>query len=194
MDGANRLLGDAVRLPTVPGRRVELRWITTDDIPALFAIFGDAEVCRYWSRPPLADADGAVALVEEIHAQFAERSLFQWAVVAAESGALVGTCTLASIDTLHGRAEVGYAVRRDSWGRGHATDAVTTLVRYAFAQLDLRRLEADVDPRNDASIRLLERIGFRREGLQRERYLHGGELQDAVLFGLLRREWREGHG
>lgn len=167
--------------------------MTADDVPALFAIFGDAEVCRYWSRPPLDDVQGAAALLREIHDRFAERSLFQWGIVEAASGALVGTCTLASIDPAHGHAAVGYALRRDAWGRGYATGAVRTLVTFAFAELGLRRLEADVDPRNAASIRLLEGLGFRREGLQRERYVFGGELQDALLFGLLQREWHVGH-
>lgn len=55
--------------------------------------------------------------------------------------------------------------------------------------LALRRVEADVDPRNDRSIRVLERLGFQGEGLQRERYVVAGEVQDALLYGVLRPEW-----
>jgi RimJ/RimL family protein N-acetyltransferase len=64
------------------------------------------------------------------------------------------------------------------------------LLAYAFDELDLRRIEADVDPRNAASIRTLERLGFRREGYLRERWRVNGEVQDALFYGLLRREWR----
>ena len=63
------------------------------------------------------------------------------------------------------------------------------MIGFAFSRLGLRRLEADVDPRNVASLRLLERFGFKREGLLRERYCMNAELQDAVLLALLRREW-----
>jgi RimJ/RimL family protein N-acetyltransferase len=63
------------------------------------------------------------------------------------------------------------------------------LIRFAFGQLDLHRLEADADPLNAASIAVLERQGFKREGLLRERYFMQGEPQDAAYYGLLRREW-----
>ena len=69
------------------------------------------------------------------------------------------------------------------------TEAAAALIAFAFARLDLRRIEADADPRNVGSIRVLEKLGFVREGFLRERWDIGGEIQDAVLFGLLRREW-----
>lgn len=189
MNAHPRLLAGATQLPTIVAQEVKLRWITPEDVPALFEVFGDPEVCRYWSRPPLADVAAAAALQQEIQALFEERSLFQWGIALPASGALIGTCTLASLDAVHGRAEVGFALKRDAWGRGHAADAVGALVAFAFTTLGLRRLEADADPRNAASIRVLERAGFKREGLQRERYCLDGELQDALVFGLLRREW-----
>jgi RimJ/RimL family protein N-acetyltransferase len=70
-------------------------------------------------------------------------------------------------------------------------EATSTLLRFAFEQLSLHRVEADVDPRNEASIRLLEKLGFQREGYLRERWLVGEEINDTVFYGLLRREWRE---
>jgi RimJ/RimL family protein N-acetyltransferase len=63
------------------------------------------------------------------------------------------------------------------------------MIQFTFERLDLRRIEADADPRNAASIRVLERLGFQREGLLRERYIQLGEVQDAMMFGLLRRDW-----
>jgi [ribosomal protein S5]-alanine N-acetyltransferase len=69
-------------------------------------------------------------------------------------------------------------------------DALTLLIDHAFEDLKLHRIEADVDPRNTASLRLLERLGFRREGHLRERYFKDGEIQDSVMFGLLRSDDR----
>jgi RimJ/RimL family protein N-acetyltransferase len=68
--------------------------------------------------------------------------------------------------------------------------ALRTLIGHAFGTLGLRRLEADVDPRNERSLHALEALGFRREGLLRERWLVEGEIQDSVLLGLLRSEWQ----
>jgi RimJ/RimL family protein N-acetyltransferase len=70
-------------------------------------------------------------------------------------------------------------------------EALTAVIDYAFGPLGLRRLEADTDPRNGASLRTLERLGFTREGLLRERWQVGDEIPDSALWGLLAREWRE---
>jgi RimJ/RimL family protein N-acetyltransferase len=70
-------------------------------------------------------------------------------------------------------------------------EAVGELLRFAFEELGLHRIEADVDPRNVASIRLLERVGFCLEGRMRERWIVGDEINDTAFYGLLRREWRE---
>jgi RimJ/RimL family protein N-acetyltransferase len=187
--GAPRLLPDAERLPDVPTSRLVLRALGPDDVPALFAIFGDAEVCRYWSRPPLPDLAAAAALQAEIARHFAERTLFQWGIAERAGGRIVGTCTLAALSPEHRRAEVGYALARAAWGRGYAAEALPALVRFAFTALDLHRLEADVDPRNAPSVRSLERAGFAREGHLRERWFQQGEWQDAALYGLLRADW-----
>jgi RimJ/RimL family protein N-acetyltransferase len=71
-------------------------------------------------------------------------------------------------------------------------EALVAVVDYAFGPLGLRRLEADTDPRNLASQRALERLGFTREGLLRERWQVGDEISDTALFGLLAREWVAG--
>ena len=186
---APMLLPGADRLPSIDTGRLRLRWLVPDDVPALLEIFGDAEVCRYWSRPAIPDLAAADALREEIVGHFAARSLFQWGIAERASGRVVGTCTLAAISVEHRRAEVGFALARAAWGRGHVAEALPALVGFAFGTLALHRLEADVDPRNARSIRALEAVGFQREGHLRERYHLAGELQDAVLYGLLRREW-----
>lgn len=191
---ADVFLPDAERLPTLETARLRLRAVVPADVPDLLAVFGDPVVCRYWSRPPLADVAEADALQQEIAALFAERTLFQWAIAERASDRLVGTCTLADLSVEHRRAALGYAVGRAAWGRGYATEALRALLDLAFGALALHRLEADVDPRNAASIRVLERLGFRHEGHQRERWHLQGEVQDAVLYGLLAREWRAASG
>jgi len=70
------------------------------------------------------------------------------------------------------------------------SEALGAAIGHAFGALDLRRIEADTDPRNAASIRMLERLAFRREGLLRERWVVGGEVCDSLILGLLRTDWR----
>ncbi len=130
----------------------------------------------------------AEELVKEIGKLAASRTLFQWGLAFREDDAVVGTCTLAWLDWTHRRAELGYALASPYWRRGYMSEALPVLLRHAFFDLALRRLEADVDPRNEASLRLLDKLSFKREGYLRERYDVNGELQDTVLLGLLARE------
>jgi RimJ/RimL family protein N-acetyltransferase len=152
-------------------------------------VFGDPAVMRYWSSAPLTDLAAAKALLQEIHDYFTRGELFQWGIALADTDRVIGTVTLAWIEREHRRADVGFALAKSAWGKGYATEAVTRLIQYAFDDMELHRLGADVDPRNEPSLRLLERLGFQREGLLRERYHLGDEIQDSVIMGLLRREW-----
>ena len=178
-------------LPTIDTARLRLRTLAEADIPALFAIFGDPEVCRYWSHPALPDLAAAAGLLAQIQAYAREGTLFQWGIALRASDEVIGTCTLASITHEHRRAELGFALARAHWGQGYVAEALPALVAHAFGALDLHRLEADIDPRNATSIRVVERLGFRREGYMRERYVVNGETQDTVFYGLLRKD-REG--
>jgi RimJ/RimL family protein N-acetyltransferase len=176
-------------LPTLDAGPVRLRWLTAGDVPGLFAIFGDPEVTRYWGHEALPNLAAAETLLADIHHLFRLRSLFQWGVEEVDGGELVGTCTLATLHRTHRRAELGFALGRSFWGRGYMRAALPVLLRFAFERLGLHRVAADVDPRNVPSIRLLEWLGFRREGYLREHYRVGGEIQDAVVYGLLRSEF-----
>ena len=102
----------------------------------------------------------------------------------------VGNCTLHHFHDASRRAEIGYALARPFWGQGYMHEALQSLVTYAFEQLDLNRLEADIDPRNASSARSLDRLGFRKEGHLRERWIVNGEVSDTGYYGLLRSDWR----
>ncbi|GAA4990977.1 hypothetical protein GCM10025734_18100 [Kitasatospora paranensis] len=75
------------------------------------------------------------------------------------------------------------------WGRGFAAEAAHALLQWAFDTLDLNRVQAEADTRNAASARVLEKIGFVREGTLREDCVVNGEVSDSWVFGLIRREW-----
>jgi len=173
------------RLPTIDAGRVRLRALSDQDTAALFAIFGDPEVTRYFGFAALEDLAAAAALLADVHEGFRTGTLFQWGVETTD-GALVGTCTLARLDAANRRAELGFALGRVYWGQGYMAAALPALLAFAFQRLELHRVFADVDPRNAPSIRALERLGFVREGHLREHYLVQGEPQDAILYGLLR--------
>ena len=182
------------QLPTIAGTRVVLRALRSSDVPDLFAIFSDPDVVRYWDGALMTSAADASEYLQQIEANFRDRQLFQWGISNQATASILGTCTLLHVNTTHQRGEIGFALGKPHWRKGLARDAVATLISFAFERMDLHRLEADVDPRNTRSLRLLERLGFQREGCLRERYHLNGELQDAVLLGLLRPEWKVPQG
>lgn len=184
------LAPDAPHLPTLDGERVRLRWLSDRDVPALFAVFGDPAVTRYWSAPALRDEGAAAELLAQIHAHFRDRTSFQWGIARRDDDELLGTCSLFRPNFEHRRSELGFALGQAHWGRGYASEAIRLAIAYAFDVLRFGRLEADVDPRNLPSLRALESLAFRREGYLRERYHVNGEVQDSVLLGLLATEWQ----
>jgi len=180
------------QLPTLSGARVALRWLTEADVPSLYSVFSDPLVCRYWSFTPWTDLAQARKYLTDIQDYFHAQTLFQWGIVRLEDDLVMGTCTLAYIDQANRRTELGYALSSSHWGNGYMREAVPLALSFAFESLGMHRVEADVDPRNDPSIRLLEELGFQREGYLRERYRVGEEIQDAIFYGLLEPEWKGG--
>ena len=180
-------------LPTIAAERITLRWIEDTDQAALYNMFSDPEVMRYWSSLPLRSKEEAKRLVAEIHEGFQHRRFFQWGIACKTDNQLIGTATLFYLDSNNLRAEIGYALVRPEWGKGFMREALQALLGFAFHELNLQRIEADVDPRNLASAKLLRALGFQKEGLLRERWRATGEVQDSEIYGLLRREWNDGN-
>jgi len=175
---------------TLQTKRLTLRPMTPADTDAVFAMRSDPVVQRYGSHPPWTDRKTAVEYIERDVRAMAAGEHAQFAIVRREDGVVVGTCTLFHLDEPCRRAEVGYVLLPPQWGQGYANEAVTALLDWGFEHLALNRVEADIDPRNAASARALERLGFTREGHLRERWIVGGEVCDSLLYGLLAREWK----
>ncbi len=183
------------RLPACPmlkGRRVLLRAPCMDDVDALLALFSHPGVTRYWSRPPMRTRMQADGLLLEMQEDFQARRMVHWLVATPGSG-VIGTCALFHFDGRHRCADIGYALHPDHWGRGIAHAAVSLVLDWGFGRLGLQRIEADVDPRNLRSRRLLQRLAFRSEGVMRGRLGLGDTTRDAEVFALSALEWRA-HG
>jgi ribosomal-protein-alanine N-acetyltransferase len=179
-------------LPRLESDRLQLRAFTVRDAPDVYELYADRDAVRFAYAPIMAGEADARRVIQETIALARDRTFFHFGVADREHNRVIGHATLFKWDQQHRRAEIGYSIRRDRWGLGLGSEAVATLIAFGFERLGLRRIEADTDPRNAASIRLLEKLGFVREGYMRERWEIGGEIQDAVCFGLLRSEWR-GH-
>jgi RimJ/RimL family protein N-acetyltransferase len=168
--------------------RLLLRPLRPADAPQLFTIFSDPQVMRYWSTPPWSDLTPARAMIERDLKAMAAGEYVRFGIERLADGVLLGQCTLFNWQATCRRAEIGYGQAASAWGQGFMHEALQALLDFGFGTMNLNRVEADIDPRNGASARSLLRLGFRAEGLLRERWIVGGEVSDSALYGLLRSE------
>ena len=167
--------------------RLTLRRFTAADAEAFAAYRSDPDIARYqsWDAPlPLSEA---VQKVEEFtQGDPAAPGWFQYAVDL--DGVLIGDLGL-NLDENLMQAELGFTLASAYQGRGYATEAVRGLLDDVFIERELHRVSAECDARNTASARLLERVGFKQEGLRLSNSWFKGEWTDDLLFGLLRSDY-----
>lgn len=114
-----------------------------------------------------------------------------WGIELKAEGCLIGTCGYCRWDQQHHHAEIGYDLWPDYWGQGLMPEALGALIRFGFVRMNLNRIEATTHTENLRSQRVLEKLGFQREGLLREYYCRDGIFNHQVLFSLLSSEWEQ---
>ncbi len=169
--------------------RLTIRIVEAADLPGLLTVNGDDLVTRHLPYPSwqtLADGDAWLARMRTLRDA---GGALQFVICDTASGQVLGSCLLFRFDEGSARVELGYVLGRAHWGQGVMFEALQALLGQAFGSLGLRRIEAEVNPANIASARLLERLGFACEGLLRKRWVAKGATCDVNFYGLLRDEW-----
>lgn len=180
--------------PTLRTPRLTLRPFADADADALFALHSSAHVLRYWDSPVWTDRVRADRFIARCRQLTEDGTGARLAVARASDGAFIGWCALVGWNPDYRSAAIGYCFDAAAWGRGYATEAARAVLEWAFATLDLNRVQAETDTRNAASARVLEKLGFVREGTLREDCVVDGEVSDSWVYGLLRREWQPSSG
>lgn len=169
--------------------RLVLRRFRLDDAAVLASYRSVPEVARYqsWTSPYSLDK-ARYAVQTMVAADPSQPGWFQYAVELADEKHLIGDVGVNLADNLR-QAEIGYTLAPDQQGHGYATEAVRAVLDHLFRVQGLHRVSAECDARNTASARLLERLGFTREGLRRQHTWIKHEWTDDLLYGLLAEEW-----
>ena len=165
--------------------RLTLRPMTITDAQSLHAIMSDAEVMAFWDMSEIEDIELTIEILKSQLADMKAKKSSYWAMTRTEDGLFVGCCDLSEIDRWHHRAEVGFIVSKAFWGDGYAQEAMEAVVDHAAQAMKLRRLTARTHLGNFRSVKLLEKLGFRQEGLLRGFVDRDGERRDCLMFGLL---------
>jgi [ribosomal protein S5]-alanine N-acetyltransferase len=174
--------------PALQTPRLRLREMTAEDAAAVFAIRGDYEVTRLNIGAAYTELQQAHDLIAAMHDAYIEQREVRWGITRHGDDTVLGMVGFNYWHRIDRRASVGFDLRRDCWGQGIMREALQAVLHFGFTEMELNRIEADASAENTASIRLLARLGFQQEGLQREQYFEEGAFHDLMLFSLLRRE------
>ncbi|MBI5928609.1 MAG: GNAT family N-acetyltransferase [Chloroflexi bacterium] len=177
--------------PTLETERCIMRPFTPADAPAFFEIMRHEQVTRYIGQKPMASVEDAVARLERFQRNYEQQEGLVWAVTLRNGGQLIGNVLFWNLMPAHYRAEVGYVLGPEYWGQGLMTEILRVVLDFGFNTMGLHSIEAQTDPDNAASRRVLEKQGFVLEGHYHENYydITRDRFTDTTVFSLLVQNW-----
>lgn len=177
--------------------RLLLRTMTLDDVDDIHAYQSRPDVCRYLTFEPRTHEEVAdrVSMYSKALALRGEGDYWQIAIErASDAGRVIGDLYFSIKSAAGATGVIGWTLHPDHTGHGYMTEAARALLRIAFAEIQLHRVVADLDPRNQTSIALCRRLGMRREAHFVEDAWSKGEWIDTLIYAILEREWAAGAG
>lgn len=174
--------------PTLVTQRLVLRPFVLDDAPDVQRLAGDRRVAATTLNIPHPYEDGmAETWIGSHQTNWEETAQLTLAITTAADGLLGAVGLIPKLE--HRRGEMGYWIAVPFWGQGYATEAARALMTYGFRELGLEKIEARHLAGNEASGRVMEKLGMRREGTVRRHIVKDGVVHDIVLYGILSSEW-----
>jgi ribosomal-protein-alanine N-acetyltransferase len=174
--------------PRLETERLFLKEITIEDAGSVFAMRCKEEVMQYLDRPKAKTIEDALALINQITTGWQRNESITWGLYQKGHADLIGTLGFWQIQKQHHRAEIGYMLQPPMQGKGYMSEALRAVMDYGFIEMQLHSAEANVNPSNERSIRLLEKHGFVREAYFRENYFYDGKFLDSVVYSFVKRE------
>ena len=171
------------------GEKVELAAVQREYLPRYVEWLNDWEIARYL-MPGMPQPITLEGEVEWFESRQKDRNNFVFAILALPEKNLIGNCGLHNVDLKNRCAVFGIFVGdKEYWSKGYGTDATRTMLRFAFEQLGLNRVELEVYDFNPRALRAYEKAGFRRDGTRRQALYRDADFHDIHLMGILRVEW-----
>jgi ribosomal-protein-alanine N-acetyltransferase len=171
--------------PTLTTNRLVLRQITVEDAPELFFMRTDERVMKYIERPRPKDINDTITFINTISDLRDKNEIITWGIALKENPKLIGTVVYLNFKKEHYRAEFGYALHPDYWRKGIMDEVAKAVIDYGFNVMKLHSIEANINPENIASQKLLEKHKFVREAYFKENFFWQGKFLDSAIYSLL---------
>ncbi|MGE7954417.1 GNAT family N-acetyltransferase [Lysinibacillus xylanilyticus] len=172
--------------PVLNTDRLMLRELKINDAQAILNCFSNPDVLRHYGQNPLTSLDQVKHIINHFSKNYDEKRGIKWGIELKGQEGIIGTIGFQEWSTEHRRAEISYALFPESWGKGYAMEAVNRVISFGFQEMNLVRIGAIVFTENDASNKLLTKVGFEKEGILKK-YMHQNQVPyDTYIYSLIR--------
>jgi ribosomal-protein-alanine N-acetyltransferase len=178
-------------LPIFSTDRLELRRLVMEDADLMFEVKADPEVTFLYGERPHKSVEDTRKWAQDCIDAMAKHEVMIWTILLRSSGEPVGTACFWHFQPANHCAELGYELHPAFWKKGFMIEALEPILSFGFDVVGLNRIEAVPLAINEASRSLLRRLGFKEEGVLRQRVRHDGLFFDEVYYSLIAKEWRE---
>ena len=176
-------------IPPMATERLILRKLLPKDYQDMYEYASDENTVRYLAWEHHRTIAFTKNYTKFLQKQYRDGLYYDWAITLKENGKMIGTCGFTSLATEHLRGEIGYVLSPSYWGMGIAKEAAEAVIRFGFEQMDLHRIEAKFMIGNDASERVMQKLGMQREGVFRDYMFVKGSFRDICFYSLTAEEY-----
>lgn len=180
------------KFPTLDTERLMLRKLNYDDKDMIFNYLSNDEVTKYMNIDSLKESFEAEDIIDLTNSLYGKNEAIRWGIFSKESNAIIGACGYSrGLRKQDSVGEIFFELSKEFWGKGYMEEALEAIIQYGFEKLNLHRIEAYARLENIYSLCLLNRVGFRLEGVIREHVYYNGKYWDEFLVSLLIGEWKK---
>jgi [ribosomal protein S5]-alanine N-acetyltransferase len=187
---SDKVMGDEIFnvFPEISTERLNLREIKHEDAEGVYKLLSNPEVIKHDTFELFTNIKQAEDIIKWFSDEFKQRRAIFWGISLKNEPEIIGFCKC-EIEIPKVRADLGYDLRPEYWNMGMMTEVLSKIIDFAFHTLDVNRIEAAVSTENNASIRVLEKSGFVKEGILRERSYWRGSCHDMMMLSILKKEY-----
>ncbi len=173
--------------PEIETDRLLLRQVNKKDANTLFLLRTDKKAIQFIDRAPASSVDEIKSFIKMINKKIKDNETICWAITLKENPEeLIGTISFHRIELENYRAEIGYMLMPEHWRKGLISEAIPKVIDHGFSKMKLHSIEANINPNNALSRKVLEKFGFKKEAHYKENYFFNGKFLDSEIYSLLK--------